>query len=269
MANNPSRAPRLCLIRGAGDIASGIAWRLSRAGWPIVATELAQPLAVRRTVSLSSAVSEGSTSIEGMRGERADSLSHATELANAGVVAVLVSPSLPALNADVVIDARLAKRNLDTSLDDAELVVGIGPGFEASQDCHAVVETQRGHHLGRVFWTGHAAANTGIPGTIDGRGAERVLRSPAAGVVTWAAAIGDAVTADQELGSVAGQTVYAPFDGMVRGLIQPGLSVIEGFKIGDLDPRCGLVECHEISDKALAVGGGVVEAILCWLNGHR
>jgi len=270
MAPDPNRidqrAPGLCLIRGGGDLATGVAWRLSRAGWPVVVTELKNPLTVRRAVAVSSAVAGGVVDIEGMIARRADTASEAVALAHTGVIAVFVSPELPDVGADVVIDARLAKRNIDTQLSDASLVVGLGPGFTAPVDCHAVVETQRGHRLGRVIWRGAAAANTGVPGIVGGRGSERVLRAPRSGVAAWSVAIGDRVDENQILGAVGGFEIEAPFAGVVRGLIADGIAVNEGLKVGDIDPRCEPSACAEISDKALAIGGGVVEAVLTWSN---
>jgi len=259
-------APELCVLRGAGDLATGIAWRLTRAGWPVIACELAEPLTVRRTVALSTAVSEGSIEVEGMRGVRADDVEQAILLAREGVVGVVVSPELPMVTADVVVDARLAKRNIDTTINDASLVIGVGPGFVAGADCHAVVETMRGHHLGRVLWEGGAEPDTGTPGTVGGKGAARVLRAPARGGCDWQVAIGDIVSEGDRLGAVAGSPITAPFDGVVRGLVAPGMEVVAGQKIGDIDPRGTAVACDEISDKALAVGGGVTEAVLTWLN---
>jgi len=261
-----ARQPGLCVLRGGGDLATGVAWRLTRAGWPVVACELPSPLTVRRTVAVSSAVLDGAIDVEGMRAVRAADTDAAIELAATGVVAVLVSPELPALDADVVIDARLAKRNIDTSIADAPLVIGLGPGFVADRDCHTVVETQRGPHLGRVMWSGSAAANTGVPGVVGGRGAERVLRAPVDGTVAWDVAIGDLVDEGQRLGRVNGISIDAPFAGRVRGLISSRVALTAGLKIGDVDPHCERSACDEISDKALAIGGGVVEAVLTWLN---
>lgn len=253
-----------CLLRGAGDLATGVAWRLSRAGWPVIATELADPLTVRRTVALSSAVHGSSVEVEGMVGRLAASPDEAIALAETGDIAVLVSPGLPPIDADVVIDARLAKRKLDTTIDDAALVVGLGPGFVAGVDCHAVVETKRGHRLGRVFWTGSAAPNTGTPGVVGGQGAPRVLRASTAGTVQWQVEIGDEVGESQAMGTVGGEPLVAPFAGVVRGLILSGTPVTEGLKIGDVDPRRDRSACWEISDKALAIGGAVVEAVHTW-----
>ena len=258
--------PDLCLLRGGGDLATGIAWRLTRAGWPVVVCELPEPLTVRRTVALSTAVSEGRVDIEGMVGRRATSATEVVEIARSGDVGVMVAPDLPAVDADVVIDARLAKRNLGTGIDDAELVVGVGPGFTAGVDCHAVIETMRGHHLGRVIWNGRAAADTGVPGEVGGRSAERVLRAPAGGPVEWGHEIGDVVAEGAVLGHIGNAEITAPFAGVVRGLIAPGTAVDRGLKIGDVDPRADPAACHEISDKSLSVGGGVLEAVLTWLN---
>lgn len=249
----------LCVIRGGGDLATGVAWRLWRAGYRVVITELAKPLTVRRAVSLSTAVSEGSVDVEGMVGRLSP-----TVLAT-GEVTVMVSPGIPPIQPDVVVDARLAKRNIDSSIGDAPLVVGLGPGFVAGTDCDAVVETKRGHRLGRVYWDGPAAADTGVPGIVEGRGAERVLRSPVAGAATWDIAIGDRVSEGQTLGRVAGVPVLAPFNGVARGLILEGLEVAANYKIGDIDPRLG-VAWSEISDKALSIGGGVLEAVTTWQN---
>ena len=253
------------MLRGGGDLATGVAWRLTRAGWPVVVLELAEPLTVRRTVALSTAVTDGEVSVQGMRGARVASPEQAAVAVSRGDVAVMVAPELAVLapmRPDVVVDARLAKRNIDTSIDDADLVVALGPGFVAGRDCHAVVETMRGHHLGRVIWSGSAQADTGTPAELGGRSSERVLRAPAGGAVAWDVEIGAVVTAGQPLGDVAGVSVHAPFDGVVRGAIRPETRVPAGLKIGDVDPRCDPSACWEISDKSLAVGGGVLEAVL-------
>ncbi|MDX2378991.1 MAG: selenium-dependent molybdenum cofactor biosynthesis protein YqeB [Acidimicrobiia bacterium] len=254
----------LCVIRGGGDLATGVAWRLTRAGLAVVVTELPEPLTVRRSVALSTAVTSGSIDIEGMVGQLTTTPAEATEVSLSGAVGVLVSPGLPEIEADVVVDARLAKRNIDTTIADAPLVIGLGPGFTVGTDCHSVIETQRGHHLGRVLSTGSAVPNTGTPGVVGGRGAERVLRAPSAGTVRWTSAIGDVVLDGALLGHVGSAPVVAPFDGLVRGLIADGAVVPANLKIGDVDPRSDRAMCHEISDKALAIGGGVVEAVLSW-----
>ncbi len=252
---------RLVVIRGGGDLATGVAWRLTRAGFSVVVTEIAEPLAVRRTVSLSSAVSQGRVDIEGMVGELASSPEEAVIAALRGDIGVVVSPELPSVGADVVVDARMAKVNLDTAITDAALVVALGPGFTAGVDCHAVVETLRGARLGRVLWTGSAAPNTGTPGAVSGHSTDRVVRAPNDGPVSWSVAIGTRVAEGQELGRVGDTPVVAAFEGIVRGLILDGIQATSGLKIGDIDARLDVTP-HEISDKALAIGGGVVEAIL-------
>jgi xanthine dehydrogenase accessory factor len=257
----------LSVIRGGGDLATGVAWRLTRAGWTVVVTELPAPLTVRRPVALSTAVADGSVDVEGMVGRLAPTAEAAVALSRSGggnVVGVVVDPELPDVGADVVIDARLAKRNLDTTVDDAPLVVALGPGFEAGVDCDVVVETMRGPHLGRVMWSGSAQPDTGTPGVVAGRGAERVIRAQAAGVVRWVREIGDRVEDHEVLGTVGELPVLAPFAGVIRGLILGGIDVPAGLKIGDVDPRLDTTICHEISDKALAIGGGVVEAVSWW-----
>lgn len=254
----------LVVFRGGGDLATGAAWRLKRAGVPVVMCELERPLTVRRTVAFSTAVLEGSVEVEGIRAVLA-SVEAARELAGGAFVPVVVSPTLPPYEADVVVDARLAKHPLDTTIDDAPLVVGLGPGFTAGVSCHAVVETMRGPRLGRVLWNGAAAPNTGTPGVVGGRGSERVLRAPGDGPIRWHAKIGDVVSAGAVIGDVGPATVTAPFDGLVRGLIADGTPVRRDDKVGDVDPRLD-IDVSEISDKALAVGGGVVEAILTWLD---
>jgi probable selenium-dependent hydroxylase accessory protein YqeC len=265
----------LVIIRGGGDLATGVAYRLNKAGFPIVVLELAQPLVVRRRVALATAVLEGEISVEGLTGRLVGSFAEALKLAPTGVVPVVVSPELPARQAAplyslrVVVDARMAKRNVDTTPADADLVIALGPGFRTGVDCHAVVETKRGHRLGRVIWQGPALPDTGTPGVVGGKGAERVLRAPAAGPVNWQVEIGDTTTAGAPLGQVGGESLVAPFTGVIRGLIAPGTVVWAGLKIGDLDPRLDREACFTISDKALALGGGVVEALGTFLASRR
>ena len=266
----------LVLLRGGGDLATGVAYRLHKAGFPLVVLELPHPLVVRRRVSLATAVLEGEVSVEDLRGVRAHTNEQALALADSVAIPVLVAPTLPAdlLNSSLVprpsslilVDARMAKRNLDTRIDQAPLVIGLGPGFTAGVDCHAVIETNRGHRLGRVIWRGAAEPNTGTPGLVAGKGVERVLRAPTVGPARWYKEIGDQVRAGEVIGDVAGETIAAPFDGVVRGLIAPGTIVPAGLKIGDVDPRDDVEACFTISEKALAIGGGVLEAILTFLT---
>jgi len=258
---------RRVVIRGGGDLATGVALRLIRAGFPVIITELEYPMTVRTTVSFSTAVSSGEVSVEGTRARRTQ-MADVDSVLDGGEVPVLVSPEFPDLDrpASVVVDARMAKRNIDTSIDDAPLVIALGPGFVAAEDCDAIIETARGHRLGRVLWTGSAEPNTGTPGLIGGKGAERVLRAPDSGRAAWQVAIGDVVTDGQTLGTVGTQPVRAPFDGLVRGLIAETTDVPANTKIGDIDPRIDPMACEQVSDKALAIGGGVLEAVMTWLN---
>ena len=253
----------MTIIRGGGDLATGIAYRLHQAGFPLIVLELPQPLVVRRRVALATAVMEGAVTVENLRGRLVPNLAAAYELAPTGNIPVLVLPELPPAHAAaIVVDARMAKRNLDTHRDQADLVIALGPGFTAGVDCHAVIETKRGHRLGRVIWQGPALPDSGTPGILAGRAAERVIRAPAGGIVHWQRAIGDQVMAGDLLGSVDGQPLLAAFDGVLRGLIAPETAVPPHLKIGDLDPRADPEACFTISDKALAIGGAVLEAIL-------
>ncbi len=211
------------LTRGAGDLASGVIYRLARAGFPVIVTELARPLAIRRAVAFASAVFEGTVIIEGLVARRVAPAETRVAL-DAGVIPVLVDEagtSLQALHPPVVVDGRMAKRKLDTRMKDAPLVIALGPGYVAGTDCHVVIETKRGHCLGRVIWQGSAEPDTGLPGGVQGRVAERVLRAPAAGRVTPQAAIGDQLQAGQVVAMVGDAPVLAPFDGVLRGLVHP------------------------------------------------
>lgn len=255
----------LIVIKGAGDLATGVAYRLHQAGFPLVMTELPQPLVVRRVVAFAEAVYAGWTRVEGIVARRVADSTEALEVALQGEIPVLVDAEaacLKTLAPLVLVDAIMAKRNTGTRITDAPLVIALGPGFVAGQDCHAVVETNRGHWLGRVYWSGSAEADTGRPAPVAGYSAERVLRAPCAGVVETFCKIGDRVQHGQRVAAVAGREVLAPFDGVVRGLIHAGLEVTAGQKIGDVDPRAQREHCFTISDKSLAIGGGVLEAVL-------
>jgi len=253
------------IVRGGGDIGTGVIWRLRRVGFPVVVLELERPLTVRRTVSFSTAVTDGSIVIDGVEGIRVLSMADAMATSTDGVVPVLVSPQLPEDPVSVVVDARLAKRNLGTSMDQAPFVVALGPGFSAGDDCHAIVETKRGHDLGRVIWEGPAAPNTGVPGLIGGASADRVLHADIAGALTWDVTFGDIVEKDQAIGTIDGRPIHSKVGGTVRGLLLQG-PVAAGLKIADIDPRADAAAIHHISDKSLSVAGGVLEAVLVWLD---
>ena len=255
----------LVIIRGAGDIATGIALRLWRAGIRVVMTDLEKPVAIRRTVAFSQAVVHGEAAVEDVTARRADCPGQALEWLKNGVIPVLADPQgacVPALRPDAVVDAILAKKNLGTKITDAPVVIGVGPGFTVGEDCHAVVETMRGHYLGRVLYNGAALPNTNIPGLIGGYAGERVLRAPADGVFQGARQIGDLVRAGDTAGYVNGVPMLCTIDGVLRGLMADGVPVTKGLKSGDVDPRCAPEHCLCASDKALAVGGGVLEALL-------
>lgn len=257
------------VIRGAGDLATGVILRLSIAGFGVIALETALPLAVRRTVSLSEAVYEGRAVVEGLVAQRAATPTEAFAILAAGQVPVLVDPEaalLPQLGAACLVDAIMAKRNLGSHRGMAPLVIALGPGFCAGQDVDAVVETKRGHDLGRVIWQGPAEADTGIPGIVDGRGAERVLRAPCPGRIAEGRAIGGFLAEGERICRVEGGEgsvdLLAPFPGVLRGLLRDGLEVGAGLKIGDIDPRARKEHCFSVSDKSRAIAGGVLEALL-------
>lgn len=253
------------VIRGAGDLATGIALRLWRTHIQVVLTDIPQPTAIRRTVCFSQAIVHGETTVEGVTARMAGTADAARMLLAAGIVPVLADPEgsqIPALKPDAVVDAILAKKNLGTHITDAPVVIGVGPGFTAGKDCHAVVETMRGHFLGRVIRQGSAIPNTGIPGLIGGFAGERVLRAPADGVFCQLLDIGAQVQQGDIAATVNGEPMVCTLDGVLRGILADGTAVLKGMKAGDIDPRCKVEHCYTASDKALAVGGGVLEALL-------
>jgi xanthine dehydrogenase accessory factor len=230
-----------------------------------VVLEIATPMAVRRLVSFAQAIYAGEVWVEEIHGARVEKAEHAADALAAGSVPVLVDPearSLSLLRPQVLVDGRMRKAPTETALGDAIFMIGLGPGFTAGSDCHAVVETKRGPRLGRVIWQGSATGDTGVPEPTGGFAEERVLRAPDAGVMHGLVPLGSRVRAGQAVAEVAGKAVAAPFDGVVRGLLHDGLQVEVGVKLGDIDPRNDPSICALISDKALAVGGGVLEAAL-------
>ena len=261
---------RVIIIKGAGEMATGIACRLYRANFRrILMLETSSPLAVRRQVSFCEAVYENSMTVEGIEAVRIGDDIERHAVWAGGKIAVQVDPQAKSnsrCKPDVFIDATLAKRNLGTSRADAPLVIALGPGFTAGTDCHVVVETNRGHNLGRLIDSGPAAENTGIPGDIGGYTAERVLRAPASGLLITDKQIGDHVRKGEDICRVGTADVSAQIDGILRGLIRPGSIVAKGLKIGDVDPRGELGYCDTISEKARALGGAVLEAMLAVYN---
>lgn len=276
---------RTVLIKGAGDLASGIACRLHQSGFSVVMTDLPVPTAVRRTVAFSRCVYEDTVTIEQSSARLCHSLSEIHAALNDDMIAVVVDPEAKIrteLNPDVVVDAIIAKTNLGTTLADAPVVIAVGPGFTAGVDCHCVVETKRGHYLGRCIYDGSAIANTGIPGDIGGYTVQRILRAPADGIFHPIISIGTIVEPGDICGVVFpiteisesadhpnvrsertdGIPMRSEIPGVVRGLLQDGVPVTKGLKSGDVDPRCAPEHCSTVSDKARAIGGGVLEAIL-------
>jgi xanthine dehydrogenase accessory factor len=255
----------LVLLRGGGDLASGVAIRLFKAGIRVVITELPQPFCVRRSVSFAQAVYENKVQVEGVDGILVSSPAEIPAVFERPAVPVFVDPQtslLKVLKPQVLVDGRMLKQPPETGLDAARLVLGLGPGFTAGDDCHAVIETQRGHFLGRVIWQGQAEQDTGTPETVLNRQVERVLRAPRDGVFHARVNIGDQIKTEDVLGDVDGQVIRASFNGILRGMIMNGLRVTAGMKIGDLDPRGDERLTRYVSEKSLAIGGGVLEAIL-------
>ena len=261
------------IVRGAGDISTGTIHRLFKAGFRVLALESAYPSAIRRKVAFSEAVYDGTCMVEGVTAVRISEAAQAKAVWESGRLPVLVDPqgdSILSLKPSVVVDAILAKRNLGTRLDMAPLTIGLGPGFEAGRDVHYVIETMRGHDLGRIIESGCAMANTGTPGLIAGYGAERVVRSPAEGTFRMLRDIGSIVSAGEEIGSVVTGTgggtveisVRAAIAGVLRGILRDGYPVTKGFKLADVDPREEeLKNCFTISDKARCIAGSVLELV--------
>jgi xanthine dehydrogenase accessory factor len=255
----------LVVVRGGGDLATGTICKLVNCGFDVVVLETAQPTVIRRTVAFAQAIFDGQATVEGLTAKKADSVSDCRKVLSENRIPVMVDPdcrALGELQPEAVVDAILAKRNLGTSMDMAPIVIGLGPGFYAGRDVHAVIETSRGHYLGRVIYEGEAVPNTGTPGTIGGYTIERIVRAPAAGNISNISQIGDSVEKGQTIAHVDDVPVYAPLTGMLRGMIQSGIYVDVGMKIGDVDPRNKREYCDTVSEKARAIGGGVLEAIL-------
>ena len=252
------------LIKGAGDLATGVATCLYHAGFPIAMTEMPQPALVRRTVCFGSAVYESKIQVEEITAVKS-SFTELEDHLEQGYVSVLVDPNTTVLaqwSPVVLIDAIMAKVNTGIQINQAPLVIALGPGFYASRDCHLVIETNRGHNLGRIIKYGPAEPNTSIPGQVKGHTQLRVLRAPASGYLEPQVNIGDSLKQGDLIASIEGENIVAPFNGILRGLIHPSVPLTPGYKIGDLDPRCKLEHCFSISDKSLAIGGGVLQAVL-------
>ncbi len=253
------------VMKGAGDVATGIAVRLKNAGFSVIMLETEKPTTVRRTVAFSQAVFDGSMVVEGVTAVLCKEYSLVDDILNKGDIPILIDEDaecITLLKPDVLVDAIIAKKNLGTSITDAPIVIGVGPGFEALKDCHVVIESNRGHDLGRVIYDGKAEANTGVPGVIAGESKNRILRAPCDGVFHGIKKIGDIVVAGDVVAMVDDEPMKASIDGMIRGMLYDGICVKIGMKAGDVDPRGTKVNYKTVSDKARAIGGGVLEAIL-------
>ena len=259
----------LVIVRGAGDISTGTIHRLFRAGFPVLALESERPSAIRRWVAFSEAVYAGAAEVEGVTAVRIDDPGQAFAALSQGRVPLLVDPqgeSIRRMRPAAVVDAILAKRNLGTPMDMAALTIALGPGFTAGRDVHYVIETMRGHDLGRIIASGSAAANTGVPGVIGGYGLERVLRAPIDGIFRGLRAIGDMVTEGEAIGTVTASSGDVPvrtqISGVLRGILPDGYPVTAGFKLADVDPRREEQKnCFTISDKARCIAGSVLELV--------
>jgi xanthine dehydrogenase accessory factor len=271
--NDSEDSGMLVALKGAGDLATGVIHRLSRAGFAVMATELPQPTVLRRTVAFAEAVALGEMTVEGITACRANSPGEIQAALVRGLVPLVVDPKgtmLRQMQPRVLVEATLSKYNSGITMDDAPLVIALGPGYEAGKDVHAVIETNRGHNLGRVYLQGCAEPNTGVPGTIGGYGIERILRTPCAGTLYGLRPIGDQVQEGETVAVVnaddGSMPITATISGILRGLVRDGLPVSSGMKVGDIDPRAIREHCFTISDKSRAVGGGVLEAIMYLLR---
>ena len=272
---NDGQVP-LVALKGAGDLATGVIHRLVRAGFPVMATEIPQPTALRRTVAFAEAVTLGAMTVEGVTAQRAETIEDIRAALKNGLVPVVVDPDgilLKQMHPTVLVEATLSKHNNGITLFSAPIVIALGPGYEAGKDVHAVIETNRGHNLGRVYLEGYAEPNTGVPGTIAGYSSERLLRAPCAGMIYGIRRIGDTVQAGETVAFVKANAadndeirVIAAISGILRGLVRDGLAVSPGMKIGDIDPRAVREHCFTISDKSRAIAGGVLEAVMYLLK---
>ena len=245
------------LIKGAGDLATGVAYELFARGHQIIMTEIEEPLTVRRQVAFSRAVYRESTVVEGVAAELAQDIKAAQDILAQGKIAVMVDPEAAVVDEyrpDVMIDGIMAKKNKGTKITDAPVVICLGPGFTAGEDCHAVIETKRGDSLGRSIYEGQAIPNTGVPGLIGGYAIERLIKASADGTMEPVKHIGDEVRKGELLARTGDEPVYAQIDGIIRGMLQPGVKVKKGLKIGDVDPRKNPALVYRISDKARKIG---------------
>ena len=261
----------IIVIRGGGDLATGVIQKFYRSGIKVIVLETPRPTAIRRTVSLCEAVYNGYAAVEDISCTRIISVSDIEKCYAQNTIPLFIDPLgeiIPQIKPLAVIDAIMAKRNIGTRKDMSPLTIALGPGFNAGEDVHAVIETKRGHNLGRLILQGGALPDTGIPGDIGGKSAERVIHAPDAGEIRHLRAIGDVLEAGEPLCEISGRAVTAPFRGLLRGLIREGLEVPAGMKIADIDPRID-VDWRTISDKARCIGGAALEAFFFLLNNQK
>jgi xanthine dehydrogenase accessory factor len=258
------------LIRGAGEMASGVAHRLHQSHFRLCMIEIRHPLAVRREVAFCEAIYEGEKGVEGVRAKLISKPEEIESIWKKRHIPILIDPdgkkTRGFLKPDILVDAIMAKKNLGTQINDAPLVIGLGPGFTAGKDVHAVIETNRGNNLGKMILNGTAEPDTGIPGEIGGYTIERLLRTMKKGIFHPQKAIGERVNKGSVIAVVDDYPVMAKISGVVRGLLREGVEVKKGMKVGDIDPRGKKEVCFNISDKSRAIGGGVLEAILHQFN---
>lgn len=269
MSKNMNEETNIIVVRGAGDIASGVIYRLHQCGFKVMALEIENPTVIRRTVAFASAVKRGGVTVEGLTALRCATKPDILRTFATGKIPICVDPQglwIKHMKPFAVVDAILAKKNLGTSREMASVVIGVGPGFTAGLDVDVVIETNRGHDLGRVIHCGSAAENTGIPGDVAGHTQERVVRAPSAGVISIIRDIGELVVPGDSLATIGDKFVTSKITGVIRGIIADNSYVFEGMKIGDIDPRGSISHCYTISDKARNISGGVLEAVFHYLS---
>ena len=256
----------IVIVRGGGDLASGTIQKLHRSGFKVLVLEVAKPTCIRRNVSFSEAIYEKEVEIEGIKAIHVGSLSEIENAWSNKKIPVIVDEegkSIKEIKPKIVVDAIIAKKNMGTTRDMADITIALGPGFTAGEDVDVVIETSRGHNLGRLIFNGQALKNTGIPGNIMGFSKERVIYSPCQGIMRNILGIGAIVTEDEVIAYVGDTEVKATITGILRGILRNGSTVTKGFKIADIDPRLSeKINCYTISDKARSIAGGVLEAIL-------
>ena len=256
----------MVIVRGGGDIASGVIQKLYRCGFKVLVLEIENPTCIRRAVSFSEALFEDEIEVEGIKSVRVRNLEEIEDAWKNNKVPVIVDPKgsyINLLKPKAVVDGILAKKNLGTYINMAPITIALGPGFEAGKDVDVVIETNRGHNLGRLIFKGEAQADTGAPANIGGYTKERVIYSPCDGVINNVREIGDIVKKEEPLAYVGDYIVRATIDGVLRGIIRNNSKVCKGLKIADIDPRLEeRKNCFTISDKARTIGGGVLEALI-------